>query len=149
MSEQAPQSISTDEVRKESAHLRRQHNDAVSARDLNQNYAKAEGHKRSFLEDTIKTIRSAENGQESAGLAAVREQLVEVRQNEHESLYSADNSDTSRKAALWDAHEDLSQNREAYEQAAIEDANAAGHDVQFGGQNYPAQPAEQPKPAQQ
>ncbi len=36
-------------------------------------------------------------------------------------------------------------NKEGYEQAAIQDATAAGHDISFGGEHYPAQQAEQPK----
>lgn len=37
----------------------------------------------------------------------------------------------------------LSGNQEAYHQAAIQDANAAGHDITFNGENHPATP---PKP---
>ena len=58
----------------------------------------------------------------------------------------ADQKEVLRKAALTDAREHLQQNREAYEQAAIEDANVAGHTVvDYGGQDYPAQVPEKPK----
>lgn len=63
--------------------------------------------------------------------------------NEHGEV--VDRKEMARKATLTDSREHLQQNREAYEQAAIEDANAAGHDVNFGGEQYPAQAPDQPK----
>ncbi len=45
-------------------------------------------------------------------------------------------------AVLEDSRTHLQQSHEAYEQAAIEDANAAGHDVDFGGEHFPAQSKE-------
>lgn len=63
-------------------------------------------------------------------------------------LAEADLHETARKAALWDSREHLEVNREAYEDLAIEDANAAGQHIDFGGQHYPATPPEQPKQSQ-
>lgn len=51
-------------------------------------------------------------------------------------------------ANLGDVHQHYTQNQEAYQQSVSEDANAAGHDIKFGGQNHPAQTLEQPKESQ-
>lgn len=50
------------------------------------------------------------------------------------------------KANLWDAQQHLKQNQAGYEAAAIKGANAAGHDISFGGVEYPANPSNQPQP---
>jgi hypothetical protein len=60
----------------------------------------------------------------------------------------AQNYDGAASAYKLSAERHLYQNKEAYEQAAIEDANAAGHDVNFGGEHYPAQQPEEPKELQ-
>jgi len=43
------------------------------------------------------------------------------------------------------ARADLGDNNEAYHDAAIEDATAAGHDINFGGEHYPAHQSERTK----
>lgn len=44
------------------------------------------------------------------------------------------------KAEMWDGREHYQANKEAYEQAAIEDATAVGHTVSIRGQDYTPQP---------
>ncbi len=51
----------------------------------------------------------------------------------------------SEKVQLWDAHQAYQGNKEAYQQAALEDAARAGVETSFGNQHYPAQTPEQPK----
>lgn len=46
---------------------------------------------------------------------------------------------------IRDANQHLEKHREVYEQAAIEDAIASGHDVNFGSEHYPAQTPEAQK----
>ncbi len=48
-------------------------------------------------------------------------------------------------AASRVANKHYRENSEVYQQAAIEDANAAGHDIDFGGEHYPAQEKEEQK----
>lgn len=53
------------------------------------------------------------------------------------------------KANLWDAQQHLKQNQAGYVAQAVEDANAAGHDIKIGGHEYPAQPPETPQGAEE
>lgn len=47
--------------------------------------------------------------------------------------------EANRQAANWHKQD----NQEEYEKVAIQDANNAGHDVDLGGEHYPAQPQEE------
>lgn len=47
-----------------------------------------------------------------------------------------------RDAALWRGREHYLENQEGYVAAAVEDANAAGHDVNLSGHHFPAQAPE-------
>lgn len=78
--------------------------------------------------------------------------LAEIKQSD--GNYARDIDKASRDAqreefgrydTVGDARSHLDQNREVYEQAAINDATARGHEINFGGQHYSAQPPEVPK----
>ena len=51
-------------------------------------------------------------------------------------------------SSLWRASQHLQNNNAEYKAAAIEEANAAGYDVNYEGINYPANQTEQPRAEQ-
>lgn len=55
-----------------------------------------------------------------------------------------------RDANAWRAHRYKEDNKAGFETVAIEDANAAGHDINYGGHHFPAQnPEQQPLQGEQ
>lgn len=61
---------------------------------------------------------------------------------------SADTHEKFRIEAIAKALTHLIEHREVYERVAIDEANAAGVDITFGGVHYTAQASEQPKEPQ-
>lgn len=77
----------------------------------------------------------------------------DARKLNHEAAKSGDKAryaTLNAKANLWDSSQHLRANETEYKAAAIEDANAAGHDISYNGVEYPANPpqAEGEKPPQ-
>ncbi|MCX6727292.1 MAG: hypothetical protein NTX11_00570 [Candidatus Saccharibacteria bacterium] len=72
-------------------------------------------------------------------LQQAQEAMDDIRRPLDESMDAIEDATTKSSANLWDAQQHLKQNRAGYEAAAIEDANAAGHDITLNGQVYPAQ----------
>ncbi len=73
---------------------------------------------------------------ESGAYRAIVSELKDQRQHMNNAALISAEARLERKAALLDAKEDLSNNREAYESAAIADASAAGVVLGITGVEY-------------
>lgn len=96
--------------------------------------------------DAIEQALAADDEQDpGAHLAAknikdhLSKQLYEAN-----AYYVADDLGATQES-IDEGREHYELNKEGYQQAAVQDATAAGHDINFGGEQFPAQQVEQPK----
>lgn len=149
MSERMPTAPNEKYVERQAKELSASHHSAVYSRDANFQEAQR---KENHLDDNDLLGTNSAQGL-NATHKAFHDKANKLVADALESEISAHNdkaydAEKSRKVALWDAHEHLGANREAYENLAIKDATAAGHDIQFGGEHYPVQQPEEPKELQ-
>jgi hypothetical protein len=85
------------------------------------------------------------NRDETPKLATIKDEVAGFNQSAAEMTRLSENSEQDREDVLIDASDHLDEYRDVYEQAAIEDATKAGHDINLGGEHYPAQTVETPK----
>lgn len=113
--------------------------------------------------DTLRSSLSKDMYGEDTSIVAghdqIREHGVKTNDPQAEEYFNAQDradvqgedsimSDVVTKAALQSGSEAYQLSKDVTQEAAIEDANKAGHDIHFGGQVYPAQTQEQLKESQ-
>lgn len=78
--------------------------------------------------------------------SAISKKSDEYKYRHSEERNRSFEAEANRKGALWDANKAYKDNEAGYVAAAVEDANAAGHDITLGEHHFPAQRPEQPQP---
>lgn len=136
------QSVATDEIRKASEGFYQAHNTAVAERDVAEAiYDKTKpqlGELSDLQAGEVQAADLSDDTRYAAGYSAdkLSREVKWKRDVVNGAVERSHAYDIERRAALWDGRDHLEHNREVYEQAAVEDANAAGHDVQFSGEQH-------------
>lgn len=147
MIETDSQQITTDEARKVSEINKSVDDTMVRSEKRHWENREAFGQKADDYYEAMQIVRDAEDGPHdrklSVGALALHNAATGQLQSAASEFKEAHGIRAAREDSLSETRQHYYGNIDAYEQAAIEDANAAGHDVKFGGEHYPAQaPAE-------
>lgn len=90
------------------------------------------------LEDAAGLTLATHDGDHAEAIKLLNADADASRDEADELFRMANQEETERKANLWEASQHAQANPAEYRAAAIEDANAAGHDITYDGIEYPA-----------
>lgn len=98
---------------------------------------------RAAIEQALSDTDEQDPGAQLAAAKHIKDDL-NTRLDKATKLHVEDDINAVQES-VDEGREHYELNKEGYQQAAIEDATAAGHEINFGGEQYPAQHAEQTK----
>lgn len=89
--------------------------------------------------EVVQTLGSMDEQDPDVRLAATTIKASLNERLDEATKYHVDDDINAIQESVDEAREHYELNREGYEQAAIQDATAAGHDINFGGKQFPVQ----------
>lgn len=125
----------------EGAKIKETHDDAVQSRENNKYWAgrvDEEVDALSSAQDKLKGSDALTTKEADVVKRAITDRSRVAEMDKKSSLEGADERESDRKVAVYDATEHLHNNEETLKADAIVEANKAGHDITYNGVHYPA-----------
>ncbi len=129
--------------------LKKQHDNSVTERDNSAKRVSGLKKDAAAYDEAKAALRESVSISDRArtlGVKSLTDRADSLRSASEDAVWDATEEEYYREENLELAEKSLRNNRAGYETLAIEEANAAGHDIDYGGHHFPATNTEQQPP---